>query len=60
MCVKLTWQEPRATHTSFVDHLLSGGMTSVRMNSLARYLMFVKGMMVSPSPKVAIMCGVVR
>ena len=60
MCVKLTWQVPRATHTYFVDHLLSNGMTGVRMDTLARYSRFVKGLMASPSPEVAIMCSVAR
>ena len=42
-CVKLTWQVPRATHTYFAEHLLCCGLTSVRMDTLARYCTFVRG-----------------
>ena len=31
-CVKLAWQVPRATHRYFVDHLLSCGLSSVRVD----------------------------
>jgi hypothetical protein len=58
-CVKLAWQVPRQTHTYFVDHLLCSGLSSVRCDILARYSKFVKGLRVSPSMEVTIMCGVV-
>ena len=58
-CVKLTWQVPRQTHTYFVDHLLCSGLSSVRSDILARYSKFVKGLRVSSSKEVTIMCGVV-
>ena len=45
--MKLAWQVPRQTHTYFVDHLLSNG--SVRLDILARYIKFVKGLRASPS-----------
>ena len=57
--MKLAWQVPRQTHTYFVDHLLSSGLTSVRCDILSRYSKFVKGLRVSPSMEVTIMCGVV-
>ena len=57
--MKLAWQVPRQTHTNFVDHLLTCGHTSVRMDILSRYMMFVKGLRASPSVEVAILCGVV-
>ena len=57
-CVKLTWQVPRATHTYFVDHLLNCGISSVREDTMTRYTKFVKGLMMSPSMEVAVMCGV--
>jgi hypothetical protein len=58
-CVKLAWQVPRATHTYFVDHLLSGDLTSVRTDALVRYAKFLKGLRTSPAREVAIMYGVV-
>ena len=51
---------PRATHTYFVDHLLNCGISSVREDSMTRYIKFVKGLMTSPSMEVAVMCGVAR
>ena len=59
-CVKLTWQVPRASHTYFVDNLLNCGMSSVREDTMARYTKFVRGLMLSPSKEVAVMCGVAR
>ena len=58
-CVKWAWQVPRQTHTYLVDHLLCSGLTGVRNDILARYLKFVRGLMVSPSMEVSVMCGVV-
>ena len=59
-CVSLTWQAPKATHTYFVDQLLNCGISSVREDTMTSYTKFVRGLMMSPSMKVAIMCGVVR
>ena len=58
-CVKLAWQLPRGTHTYFVDHLLSGDMTSVRIDALSRYAKFLQGLRNSPSHEVMVMYGVV-
>ena len=58
-CVKLAWQVPRQTRTYFVDHLLSCGHTSVRMDILTRFVKFVRGLQASPSMEVAVLCGVV-
>ena len=44
MCVKLSWQVPRSTHTFFVDHLLCGGLTSVRTDVMARINKFLKAL----------------
>ena len=52
--MKLAWQVPRATHTHLVDHLLS----NARMDILARYAKFVRGLQASPSMEV--MCGVAK
>jgi hypothetical protein len=59
-CVKLAWQVPRATHTYFVDHLLSCGQSNARMDILGRYAKFVRGLKASPSMEVAVMCGVAQ
>ena len=57
--MKLAWQVPRQTYSYFVDHLLSNGSTSVRLDILARYIKFVRGLRASPSMEVAVLCGVV-
>ena len=57
-CVKLSWQVPMSTHTFFVDHLLSSGLTSVRNDVMARFNKFLKALRNSPSMEVAVMCGV--
>ena len=59
-CVKLTWQVPRATHTYFVDQMLSCGMNSVRVDTMARFTKFVRGLVASPSMEVSVMYGVAR
>ena len=58
-CVKLAWQVPRQTHTYMVDHLLCSDLTSVRDDIFARYIKFVRGLKMSPSKEVSVMCGVV-
>ena len=58
--VKLAWQVPRATHTYFVDNLLSCGQSNARMDILGRYSKFVRGLKASPSMEVAVMCGVAQ
>ena len=59
-CVKLAWQVPRATHTYFVDQMLACGMDSVRVDTMARYVKFVRSLITSPSMEVSVMCGVAR
>ena len=59
-CVKLAWQVPRATHTYFVDHVLSCGIDSVKVDTMSRYTKFVRGLIASPSMEVSVMCGVAR
>ena len=59
-CVKLAWQVPRATHTYFVENMLNCGLSSVREDTMTRYSRFVRGLMMSPSREVAVMCGVAR
>ena len=59
-CVKLAWQVPRATRSYLVDQLLSCDLTSVRVDILARYAKFARGLLTSPSMEVAIMAGVAK
>ena len=59
-CVKLAWQVPRASHTYFIDHLLSCGLSSVRRDTLARYTRFARNLIASPSMAVAVMCWVAK
>ena len=59
-CVKLAWQLPRTTHTYLVDHLLSCGLSSVRIDILSRYAKFLRGLKHSASMEVAVMFGVVK
>ena len=58
VCVKLAWQVPRATRTFFVDNLLSCGLSTARMDILARYSKFMQSLRASPSMEVAVMFGV--
>ena len=59
-CVKLAWQVPRATRSYFVDQLLCCDLASARMDILARYAKFARGLLVSPSMEVAVMAGVAK
>ena len=56
--MKLAWHVPRGTHTYFIDHLLSSGLSSVRTDILSRYRKFVAGLLSSPSMEVRVMCRV--
>ena len=57
-CVKLAWNVPRATRTYFVDHLLSGGLSSTRVDIMVRYLKFFRGLLNSPTREVLIMANI--
>ena len=57
-CVKLAWGVPRATHTYLVDNLLSGGIPSIRVSVLARYLKFFKSVKTSPSLEVRVIANI--
>ena len=50
-CVKLAWNVPRATHTYFVDNLLSTGLSS----TMIRYLQYFRGLLRSPCKEVLLM-----
>ena len=57
--VKLAWDVPRETRTYFVDHLLSGGVVSARIDILARFSNFYKKLRLSSSNEVQILVGIV-
>ena len=59
-CVRLAWQVPRSTRSYFVDELLCCELSSARMDILARYAKFVRGLLLSPSMEVAVMANVAR
>jgi hypothetical protein len=52
--VKLSWNVPRATRTYLVQKVLFGGITSAKVDILARYANFYRGLRKSPSPEVAV------
>ena len=56
-CVKLAWNVPRGTHTYFVDHLLSGDLSSAKVDIMVRYLKFFKGLLKSPTKEVLLMAN---
>ena len=58
-CVKLTWNIPCRTHTYFIDHLLSGRLTSLRSDVLSQYRGFLLQLQNSPSHKVATIANIV-
>ena len=57
-CVKLAWGVPRATHTYFVDQLLSCGMTSLKTDILCRYSKFISSLKNSPSVEVSVVANI--
>ena len=56
--VKLSWHVPRATRTYLVQKVLSSGITSAKVDILARYANFFRGLRKSPSPEVAVMANI--
>ena len=56
-CVKLAWHVPRQTHTYFVDHLLSSGLSHAKTDILARYAGFFHSLRSSPSQEVRILAN---
>ena len=57
-CVKLAWGVPRATHTYFVDNLLSAGLPSIRACVLARYCKFISNLKSSSSMEVRVVANI--
>ena len=57
--VKLAWHVPRATRTYLVQQVLSGGLTSAKVDILARFANFFRNLRKSPCPEVAVMANIV-
>ena len=55
--VKLTWGVPRATRTYLVQQVLDAGLTSARVDILARYGGFLRSLRKSPSHEVTVMAN---
>ena len=56
--VKLTWSVPRATRTYLVQQVLSAGLTSAKVDILARYRNFFHSLRQSPCYEVAVMANI--
>ena len=54
-CIKLVWQVPRASHTYFVERLLSCGISHIRDDLMARYVTFLQSLRRSPSKEVSVL-----
>jgi hypothetical protein len=57
--VKLAWPVPRSTRTYLLQQVLSSGITSAKVDILARYANFYRGLRKSPCPEVAVMANIV-
>ena len=57
-CIKLAWGVPRATHSYFLDYL-SGGLSTVKRDIIARYASFYKSLLSSPCREVNILARMV-
>ena len=57
--VKLTWNVPRATRTYLVQKVLAAGLSSARVDILARYANFFRSLRVSPCQEVSVMANIV-
>ena len=55
--VRLTWGVPRATRSYLVQKVLDSGLTSARVDILARFAGFFQSLRKSPSYEVAVMAG---
>ena len=55
--VKLAWNVPRGTRSYLVQQVLDAGITSAKVDILARYGGFFQGLRKSPSYEVTVMAG---
>ena len=53
--VKLAWNVPRATRTFLVQSLLNSGLSSARVDIMARYGSFLRNLSLSPCYEVSVM-----
>jgi hypothetical protein len=56
--IKLTWGVPRATRTYLVQKVLAAGLTSARVDILARYANFFRSLRVSPCHEVSVLANI--
>ena len=56
-CVKLTWDVPRATRKYLVQQVLGAGLTSVKVDILARFAGFFAGLRKSPCYEVRVLAN---
>lgn len=57
--VKLAWDVPRATRGYLAQHVLSGGLTSVRVDILSKFVGFFQSLRTSPCPEVSFLACLV-
>ena len=57
--IKLAWEVPRATRTYLVQNVLASGITSAKVDILARYANFFRSLRKSPSQEVSVMANIV-
>ena len=57
--VKLAWEVPRGTRTFLLQQVLASGLTSARVDILARFPAFFRGLVSSPSQEVSVMAYLV-
>ena len=53
-CAKIVWGVPRSTHTFLLDNLLVDQFFTVKQQLVGRYVNFVRGLLRSTSPEIAI------
>ena len=57
--IRLAWDVPRATRSYLVDHVLSPGVSSVRVDILSKFVGFFRALLSSTSPEVSFMAYLV-
>ena len=57
--MKLAWHVPRATRTFLLQNVLACGITSAKVEILARYANFFQGLRASPSHEVSVLANIV-
>ena len=53
--MRLAWDVPRATRSYLAHHVLCPDLTPVKVDVLAKFVGFFKGLRASPSPEVSFM-----